>query len=107
MRRVSSLLLAAWFALALLLAPALHTHGGAAECHGSCGSHEHAPAPADGPSHDDCPACQFATTAAIATAGSFDTVPTALEAEPVICPPQRSAAPHCILLPPSCGPPRA
>ncbi len=109
MRRVSSLLLAVWFAVAMLLAPALHAHGISADCQGSCGSHGHipAPVPADGPSHDDCPACQFAATAAIAAAGTFDTAPTMLEAEPALRILWSPSAPPCLRLPPSCGPPRA
>lgn len=109
MRRMSSLLLAAWFAVATLLAPALHTHGPTTDCQGSCSSHGHlpAPAPADAPSHDDCPACQFAATAALTTAGALDTAPVMLEAEAVRRILWHPSAPPCIRLPPSCGPPRA
>lgn len=108
-RRISSLLLAAGFAAALLLTPLLHTHGAGAECHGTCGPHSHdsEPAPADGPSHDDCPACQFATTAAVTPAVDTDATPSIGIANPVRPPPAAPEAAPSILLPPSRGPPRA
>jgi hypothetical protein len=110
MHRISSLLLAAWFATAILFTPMLHTHGGEAGCPGACGSHSHGPAqkPAQGPSHDDCPACQFATSAALSPALGCDAVPAPLLIPDRTAPPaDLPSATSCILLPPSCGPPRA
>ncbi|MBM4154135.1 MAG: hypothetical protein FJ221_03805 [Lentisphaerae bacterium] len=108
-RRISSLLLAAWFAAALLLTPLLHTHGAGAECHGACGSHSHdsEPGRTDGPSLDKCPACQFATTTAVTPTVDTDPTPSIRIADPARqLLPAPEAAPS-ILLPPSRGPPRA
>ncbi len=110
MSRIANLMLAAWFTTALLLTPMLHTHGAEADCHGACGSPSHGPAkePADGPTHSDCPACQFATAPAVAPAVDDDTTPSRLIVEsahrPHLCAPDAEPS---ILLPPSCGPPRA
>ena len=106
---ISSLLLAAWFAAALLLTPVLHTHGGGTDCHGACGSHSHdpAPAPADGPAHGDCPACQFAALSAVAPVVDAGPTPSSIVFESPRRPLDTPRVAPSILLPPSCGPPRA